>query len=127
MWMILHQLFKTIRSLRSKHIKNVLLELNFLRNKFESVSESESKLESNFLDSRFSIPGYCIITKDRDKNGGGINFYIDEDIPFKVIESIHFRKFRNISGNLEILTLEIILDNMKIILMGLYQPLSLNK
>ena len=82
---------------------------------------SESKLDSSFPDSQFSIPGYRRVRKDRNKNGGEILFYINEDIPFTVIES------KQLPGNLEILTLEIILDNMKILLMGLYEPLSFNE
>ena len=86
--------FKTIRGLRIKHPKNVFLghlNINSLRNKFESVNElikdtfdifmlSESKLDSSFPDNQFLIPGYRIIRKDRNKNGGGILFYINEDI-----------------------------------------------
>ena len=82
--------FKTIRSLRSKHPKNVFLgnlNISSLRNKFESVNEvikdtfdifwlSESKLDSSFPDRQFSIPGYRIIRKDRNKNGVRILFYI---------------------------------------------------
>ena len=51
----------------------------------------------------------------------GILFYINEDIPFKVIES------KQLPGNLEILTLEIILDKVTIILMGLYKPPFFNE
>ena len=120
--------------MRSKHSKNVFLghlNVNSLRNKFESLNElikdtfgiflvSESKLDSSFLDNQFSIPGYRIVRKDRNKNGGGILFYINEDVPFKVIES------KQLLGNLEILTLEIILNKMKILLMGLYKTPSFN-
>ena len=73
--------FKTLRGLRSKHPKNVFLRhlnVNSLRNKFESINElikhtfdiffvSESKLDSSFPDSQFSIPGYHIVRKDREK------------------------------------------------------------
>ena len=107
--------------MRSRHHKNVFLgyfNVNLLGNKFESLNElikdtfhiflvSESKLPSSFPDSQFSIPGYRIVRKDRNKNGGGIIFYINEVIPFKVIES------KQLPGNLEILKLEIILDKRK--------------
>ena len=79
----------------------------------------ESKLDFNFSDSQFLIPGYHIVRKDRNKNGGGILFYINEAIHFKVIES------KQLPGNLE--TLEIILDKMKIVLIGLYKPTSCNE
>ena len=90
---------KTMKGLRSTHSKSVFLghlNINFLRNKFESVNElikdtfdtfllRESKLDSSFPDSQFSIP-YCrIIRKDRNKNGWSFLFYIIEDIFFKVI------------------------------------------
>ena len=39
-----------------------------------------SKLDLAFPDNQFSIPGYRIIRKDRNKNGGGVLFYINEDI-----------------------------------------------
>ena len=92
---------KTLRGLRSKHPKNVFLghlNVNSLRNKFESLNKlikgtfdifhvSESKLDFIFSDNKFSIPGYHIVSKDRKKNGGGILFYINEDITFKVFEN----------------------------------------
>ena len=60
--------------------------MNFLRNKFESVNElvkdtfdmfllRESKFDSSFPDSQFSIPYYHIIRKDRNKNGGGVFYF----------------------------------------------------
>ena len=127
--------FKILRGLKSKHPKNVFLghlDVNSLRNKFESLNElikdtfdifleTESKLDSSFPDSQFSIPGYRIVRKDRNKNGGEILFNINKDIPFKVIES------KQLPENLEILTFEIILDKTKILLMGLYKPPSFNE
>ena len=129
------EIFKTLRDLRSKHPKNVFLghlNVNSLRIKFESLNElikdtfdiflvTESKLDSSFPDSQFSIPGCRIVRKDQNRNGGGILFYINEDIPFKVIKS------KQLPGNLEILKLEIILDKMKILLMELYKPPSFNE
>ena len=64
--------FTTLRGLRSKHPKNVLLghlNVNTLKNKFEPLDEltkdtfdvflvSESKRDSSFSDSQFSIPDY---------------------------------------------------------------------
>ena len=108
--------------MRVKHPKNIFLgDLNVssLRKKFESVNElikdtfdiplvNKSKLDSNFPDNQLPISGYHIIREDRNKNGAGKLFYNSKDIPFKVIESNTF------TGNLEILKLEIVLDNMQI-------------
>ena len=93
-----------------KKTKNVFLghlNINSIKNKFESVWElikdtfdifllSESKLDSSFPDDQFSIPGYRIVRKDRDRNGGGLLLYINEDIPFKITQnsslpSVYFR------------------------------------
>ena len=82
---------------------------------------SEINLDSSFPDSQFSIPGYRIIKEKGNKNGGGIWFHINEGIPFKVIEC------NTLPGTLEILTLEIILDKMKILLVALYKPPTLNE
>ena len=63
-----------IRSFRSKHPKSILLRhlnISFLQNKFVSVNElirdhfdiilvSESKLDLSFPDRQFSIPSYCV-------------------------------------------------------------------
>ena len=121
--------------MRSKHPKKVFLghfNVNSLQNRSESLNElikdtsdiflvSEGKLDSSFPDSQFSIPGYRIVRKSRNKNGGGILFYINEDIPFKVIKS------KQLSGNLEILTSEIILNKMKVLLMRLYKLSSFSE
>ena len=80
------EIFNTLRDLRSKHPKNVFLghlNVNSLRIKFESLNElikdtfdiflvTESKLDSSFPDSQFSIPGCRIVRKDQNRNGGGI-------------------------------------------------------
>ena len=91
--------FKTIRVLRSKHSKNVSwghFNVNSPGNMFDSVNElirdtfnifllSKGTFDSSFSD--FSICGYRTIRKDRNKNCGWVLFYINEDIPSKMIES----------------------------------------
>ena len=71
-------IFPILTKLPSEHPKNVLLghlNINFVRNKFESTNEmirnnfdifiiTESKLGSSLLDSRFCIPGYRLFLKD---------------------------------------------------------------
>ena len=114
--------YKTLRGLRSKHPKNVFLghlNVNSLRNKFESLNElikdiflwSESKLDSSFSDSQFLVPGYRIVKKGQNKNGG-------------VLKSL---KRNNYQKKLEILLLEITLVKMRILIMELYKPLSFSE
>ena len=87
--------------MKRKRPKNVFLghlNINSIKNKFESVWElikdtfdifllSESKLDSSFPDDQLSIPGYRIVKKDRDRNGGGLLLYINEDVLFKIIQN----------------------------------------
>ena len=72
------------------------LNVNSVRNKFESLElliknkfdfflVSESKLDSSFPEAQFEIPGYRNFRQDRDKYGGGLMFYINQNIPCKKI------------------------------------------
>ena len=87
--------------LRRKFTKNLFfghLNLNSIRNKFEALEflikdrfdvflVSESKLHSSFPEAQFKIPGYRIFRQDRVKYGGGLMFYINQNIPCKKISS----------------------------------------
>ena len=113
---------QNFKGLRNKHPKNVFLghlNVNSLRNKFESLNElikdiflwSESKLDSSSSDSQFLVPGYRIVKKGQNKNGG-------------VLKSL---KRNNYQKKLEIILLEIKLVKMKILVMELYKPLSFSE
>ena len=118
--------------MKRKKPKNIFLghlNINSIKNKFESVWElikdtfdifllSESKLDSSFPDDQFSIPGYQIVRKDRDRNGGGLLLYINENIPFKIIQN------SSLPPTLEDLLIEINLGRCKFLLIGLYKPPS---
>ena len=124
--------FPFLTKLRSEHPKNVLLghlNINSVRNKFESTNElirnnfdifiiTESKLDSSFPDSQFHVPGYRLFRKDRKKNGGGLMCYINQDLPVKIVTSYKF------PTNLEILPIKITIGKRKIFLLGLYRPPS---
>ena len=77
------------------------LNVNSVRNKFEALAFlvkdkidafllSESKLDSSFPEAQFKILGYRIFRQDREKHGGGLMFYIKENIPCKKIEAFQF-------------------------------------
>ena len=116
--------------MKRKRSKNVFLghlNINSIKNKFESVWElikdtfdifllSESKLDSSFSDDQFSIPGYRIARKDRDRNDGELLLYINEYIPFKIIQNT------NLPPTLEVLPIEINLGWFMFLLMRLYKP-----
>ena len=70
------------------------LNINSLRNKFESIADvihgtydlfllSETKIDENFPDKQFCLNNYKIFQKDRNRYGGGIMFYVDENLPCK--------------------------------------------
>ena len=64
------------------------------------------------------MSGYKFVRKDRNKFGGGIAFYINDQLPSRTI------KIENPS-DIEILTIEITIRKNKILVAGIYKPLSL--
>ena len=115
--------------LKPKNIFLGHLNINSVKNQFESVWEliketfdiflvSEIKLDSSFQDDHFSIPSYQIVRKGRDTNGGGLHLFINEDIPFKVIQN------SSLPTTLKVLPMEINLGRFKFLLIGLYKPPS---
>ena len=107
------------------------LNVNSLRNKYLATNElikdkidicllSETKLNDSFPTAQFQIKGYKIFRKDRNKYGGGIMFYINENIPSRKLDF-------EFQDNLEILFIEFSLRNRKWLCIGLYKPPSLNE
>ena len=88
---------------------------------FDIFLVSESRLDLSFPDNHFSIPGYRIVRKDRDRNSRGLLLYINEDIPFKVIKN------SSLPTTLEVLSIEITLGMFKFPLIGFYKPPSVCK
>ena len=83
-----------------------------IRNHFDIFLVSEAKLDSNFLGSEFTIPGYRLFSKDRNQYGGGLIFYVNEDITCKTINTFNF------ANSLEVLPLKINLKNKKCLLLA---------
>ena len=72
------------------------LNVNSIRNKLESVQEIiqnnfdiclvwETKIDLSFSNQQFCIPEYRIFRKDRNARGGGLIFYVNQDINSKVL------------------------------------------
>ena len=70
------------------------LNINSLRNRFESIADviqgtfdifllSETKIDESFPDKQFRVNNYRIFQKDRNRYGGGIMFYMNENLPCK--------------------------------------------
>ena len=87
--------FKNLQKMKRKKPKNIFpghLNKNSIESVWELIKDtfdiflvSESKLDPSFPDDQFSIPGYRLVRKYGDRNGVEFLFYINEDIPFKVI------------------------------------------
>ena len=107
------------------------LSINLLRNKFHQLEilvqdeidilvVTESKLDDTFPDSQFHIPEHKVpFLKDRNKLGGGIIFFVRDDIPCKKFDV-------RIPEDIEALFLEINLRRTKWLFCGCYHPPSQN-
>ena len=95
-----HDAFSLLGKQRSDYPKIVILgnpNVNSLRNKFESISElikgnfdifliNETKLDASFPSNQFAMSGYKFVRKDRNKFGGGIAFYTNDQLPSRTIK-----------------------------------------
>ena len=99
-----------------KKLKNITshLNVNSLTNNIEAVTEvisknidtyllSETKIDETFPNEQFNITNYKALRQDRNKNGGGLSFYINENIPCKVIND------EEITNDIEMILFEFLL------------------
>ena len=99
---------KALRSDNSNKLIFTHINVNSLRNKFESLSTqvkgnidvlmvSETKIDDTFPVGNFVIDGFSTPYRlDRDSNGGGIMLYVREDIPSNLLatdEKNHIESF----------------------------------
>ena len=121
-------IIKLLQKQRLQNPKKIIighLNINSLRNKIDFVKDifknnidilliSETKLDPSFPLNQFSINGFKFFRKDRDRNGGGLILYINEDIACKAV---------NIDTmSSEYIAIELMLKNKKWLLIGLYNP-----
>ena len=116
---------------RLDNANNTIIDhLNIIsfRNKFVFVEDiiklfdvflvSESKLDHTFPSNQFRINGYKVLRLDRNRFGGGLILYINENIPCKLLqEHIHPPSF-------EVIAIEFYQNNQNWLLLGLYKPLN---
>ena len=76
---------------------------------------------THFRTPSFSQKTIECFEKNRNKNGGGLILYVNEDIPGKLINSY---KFKEVS---EIIVFEFSISNKKWLLLGNYKPPSQNE
>ena len=106
------------------------LNINSLRNKFESIKPiispnfdiflvSETKLDESFPNNQFSISSYRMFRQDRNCFGGGLRLYGKKNIAPKQL-NLKFDK------ETEAIYLEINIRLRKWLIVGLYKPPSQN-
>ena len=125
--------FTELKTFRFKNSKNLImghLNINSLRNKFESIKPiispnfdiflvSETKLDESFPNNQFSISGYRMFRQDRNCFGGGLCIYVKENIASKQL-NLHLDK------ETEATYLEINMQLRKWLVIGLYKTPSQN-
>ena len=87
-------------------------------NNIDILLLSETKLDQSFPSNMFSMEGFRMFREDRNQNGGGLIFYVNENIACRVIDL-------NIT-DIEVIAIEVNFKNIRWILLGLYKPPSTN-
>ena len=77
---------------------------------------SETKVDKTFPNQQFKINGYKMLRKDRDRFGGGLMFYVNEQIPSKVLS------LESIPMDTELILLEFTVKIQRWLCVGIYRP-----
>ena len=64
----------------TKHLDELLVYMQ--DQPFDILTMNETRLDNSVRDNEVEIPGYDIIRKDRNRNGGGVAVYIRKNITF---------------------------------------------
>ena len=120
-----------LQALKSKNLDRPIiahLNINFLDSKYEPLKSlikenidillvSETKLDDTYPKGQFKIDGYDKpIRLDRNKHGGGLLFFIRDDLPCTELKS------HNLSDNVEGIFIELTIRKSKWLIMGGYSP-----
>ena len=109
----LHLLHSNVRSLLPK-LPDVRLLLS--QTKATVFAVSETWLDSTVTDGEVSVPGFNIVRRDRNRNGGGVAIFIRDSIAFNI------RPDLAVDG-LEAIWIELLLPRTKgILVCSLYRP-----
>ena len=108
--------------MNSRAILNKISELRYIaiRTRAAVISLSETWLYNSVTDNEISVNDYCLVRRDRNRNGGGVCMYIRNDIPFSHRTDLD-------SDGLEILWCDILLPKSKpIVVDACYRPQKQN-
>ena len=90
--------------------------MELVKDNIDVLLISETKVDSIFPSEQFAIDNYKHFCGDRNCFGGGLMFYVNENIPCRELSP------EQNDSNFEIIFLEITLRNRKWLLIGLYKP-----
>ena len=93
-------------------------QLRFLMTdiQFDILAINESKIDNSCSNGLVSIPGYSLVRKDRNADGGGVAFYIREGISYTIRNDL-------VKERLELLVVEIIKPHSRPLLVSTwYRP-----
>ena len=106
------------------------LNINSIRNKFDTLDNivkafdifliSELKFDNTFPISQFTIGGYKVFRRDRNRFGGGLILYINENIPCKPLSN------HPMFSDLELMAFELHQSKRKWLFLGIYKSPSQN-
>ena len=104
--------------LNVNHIENKFEPLvSLVKDKLDIILLSETQIDQSFPSSQFAIEGYTKpFRRDRDNHGGGLLFYVRDDIPCKEVKSLI------LPVDIECIFIEINLRKKKWPVMGAYTP-----
>ena len=120
-----------LNELRLKNINKLVishLNINSLSNKFNQLKLiiknkvdilviTETKLDSSFPDSQLKIDGFRLPYRlDRNKHGGGVMIFVNEDIPSKLVSK------HTLPDDIEGMFIEIKFRKTKGLILGTYHP-----
>ena len=126
----------SLKSVRAKNINRIIfshININSIRNKFELLANavtgnvdvlliSETKIDSSFTNAQFTIKGFTPTYRlDRNQYGGGLIFYIKDNIPCKRLTP------KSVDIEIEAIFLEANFQNSKWLIGGFYKPPNQNK
>ena len=127
------EFLRDLKLMRRNNAQNLIighLNVNSLRNKFLSINEllvknidklllTETKLDDSFPINQFRIDGYRLFRYDRNKFGGGLCLYVNENLACKSVKC-------NLLSDIESISIEINLRKRKWLIIGVYKPPNIN-
>ena len=106
----LHILHANVRSLSSKLSK---IRSLLTRTRTSIFAATETWLDSTIGDGEIAVPGFNVIRRDRDRNGGGVALFVKSNLSFNPRPDLSI-------DHAESLWVEILLPKTKGILVGVF-------